>query len=155
MSGIPARTRRWSSFVVIGVSTIAIAGAIMGGKQHPSTRPEPQLDRGKAIYSDYCARCHGGDGNGVAGRNDLRNRPIWKQPADDVITVLAFGVAGSEAAGAIRASMPPIPYDDGDLAAVATYTIQQFGDRTVRITPEHVRNAKEHHRAKVRERLLR
>jgi mono/diheme cytochrome c family protein len=41
------------------------------GMTNPLRRRKAVLDRGKALYTQYCAVCHGDDGtgNGLAGRN--------------------------------------------------------------------------------------
>lgn len=100
----------------------------------------PIADRGQAIYKEYCQRCHGDNGAGVAGLNAIRGRAIWKAPAHEIIRTLVYGASGRNApndSGRTMA-MPPVPYSDDDISKVANYVMKSIGGSNERITPEDV-----------------
>lgn len=101
---------------------------------------EPRPERGREVYDQYCLRCHGSDGSGGKGPYDIRSRAIWKSSPRELIRVLAFGASGRTVYGepGVRLGMPPAPYSDEDLAAVAMYAMQNIGGRTVKISAADV-----------------
>jgi mono/diheme cytochrome c family protein len=149
MTDITALMRRPASIV----AGICAAATIM------AMRPQPTpavIDRGAAVYREYCVRCHGTDGGGVDGMRSIRDRHLWRGPVDSVIVTLAFGAAARndapDAAGR-RLAMPPIPYNDADVAAVTTYLFQAFKGRGVTVDANTVRAVKERYRAALRSQL--
>ena len=46
-----------------------LIGVVPGCEE--ATRPETNIE-GKRLYEQYCARCHGSDGGGVVGADDMK-----------------------------------------------------------------------------------
>lgn len=149
MTNITALMRR----VALVTASLGLAAAIVAMRpQSTPTVPE----RGAAVYREYCVRCHGSDGTGVDGYRSIRQRQLWRGPVDSVIVTLAFGAAArndpADPTGR-RLAMPPIPYNDADVAAVTTYLYQAFKGRGVTVDAETVRAVKERYRRALRAQL--
>ncbi len=117
---------------------IALAALVVAGCS------KPQTNRGKQVYEEYCARCHGADGKGGSGGVSLAGRSVWSKNSDRLLRTLLYGASGTghpDSYGAIR-SMPPIPYTDADVAAVAEYTWQLVNAGSISVSEQDVRNAR-------------
>jgi alcohol dehydrogenase (quinone), cytochrome c subunit len=101
-------------------------------------------DRGAQVYKAYCVRCHGADGLGVHGTNVLRGTSIRVTNPDSLLTALVFGSSGTSSAqkGDVQ-SMPPVPYSDEDIAAVARYVLRTIGKNKSNISVQDVRNIRQ------------
>jgi mono/diheme cytochrome c family protein len=102
-----------------------------------------QLHAGEALFRDNCAGCHAMDGSGVPGlitslqRNGVVNAP---DPVG-VLRVILDGAQGNVTKGApTRPGMPGFGWklDDRDVAAVATFVRQGFGNNARAVTVDHV-----------------
>ena len=140
-------TMKWNVVLFLGLAASTLVFAIRSGASGSVS------DRGRVGYDQYCQRCHGSDGSGGKGPYDIRTREVWKSEPRDLILVLAFGASGRTVYGqpGIRLGMPPAPYSDEDLAAVAMYAMQNIGKRTVKITAEEVSVVKAEHLARMRD----
>lgn len=121
---------------------------------------EDQADlhaRGAQVYAEYCVRCHGEDGAGggisSAVVPDIRPRSIWSSNSDTLLVILAFGMATQYSSDSVVRTMPPAPYNNADIAAVATYISTHLGgvDRT--FTANDVQRAKVVHQQRIRTRI--
>jgi mono/diheme cytochrome c family protein len=125
---------KWNTalFLALIATTVVLATRTVGG--------EPRLERGREVFDQYCLRCHGSDGSGGKGPYNIRGREIWKSSPRELIRVLAFGASGRTEYGepGVRLGMPPAPYSNEDLAAVAMYAMKNIGGRTVQISAEDV-----------------
>jgi mono/diheme cytochrome c family protein len=95
---------------------------------------------GAELYSGNCASCHQATG---AGSSDgyfpplLHNSTVGAPTANNLVMVMLNGVA-RDAAGKL-AFMPAFAgLSDGDIASLATYVEQQFGDPLVHVTAGQV-----------------
>ncbi len=90
--------------------------------------PERML-AGQQAYGTYCAACHGIDGSGGTGGPSLRNRDIL---ADKSYVTNQILHGGSE--------MPPFQnvLDDEQIAVIATYIRNSFGNSFGPVFPEDV-----------------
>jgi len=91
------------------------------------------LDRGAKLYETHCADCHGADGRGAAPAfPPLAGNPsVARGPATNVIqSISRGGFAPVTAAHPQPYGMPPFAgvLDDAELAAVATYVRQSWGN---------------------------
>jgi mono/diheme cytochrome c family protein len=111
----------------------------------PASGADRALQRGKVVYEQVCALCHGSDGNGkpgqappfagsdwVTGDNTGRLIRIPLQGLNGPIKVK--GVDWNLAMPAMGAALP-----DDDLAAVLTYMRNAWGNKASEITPEQVK----------------
>ena len=132
---------KWNTALFLGI--VLVLGI--------QTSPAQQINRGREIYIEYCQRCHGNNGQGPAG---IRNKPVWNQPHDSLVKVIAYGARGSMrmSNGTMR-SMVAAPYSDADIAAVSTYSMLHIGKRTVNITEQDVVRVREQHEKNVREKF--
>src|SRR5690554_2654739 len=99
---------------------------------------------GKAAYEANCAACHQPDGRGLAGAFPPLAESDWlhgKTPADVVTTVLE-GMEGEIVVNNVtyNSLMPAQSHiSDADIAAIATYVMNSWGNPGGSITEEEVR----------------
>ncbi len=125
---------KWNTALFLILVTTTVVLATRDGVR------EPRAERGREVSDQYCLRCHGYDGSGGKGPYDIRGREVWKKSPRELIRVLAFGASGRTVYGepGVRLGMPPAPYSNEDLAAVAMYAMQHIGGRTVKISAKDV-----------------
>ncbi|HET9822630.1 MAG TPA: cytochrome c [Burkholderiaceae bacterium] len=91
-----------------------------------------QLDRGRAVYGEQCADCHGRDGEGAGTAYPaLAGNPTVLQPSPrNLVQVVRFGgFAPVTAANPRPYGMPPASLSDADTAAVLSFVRQSWGNR--------------------------
>jgi mono/diheme cytochrome c family protein len=94
----------------------------VGGRPYPAAA---QSDRGKGIFEDRCAICHGSDGkgNGPAASSlspsptDFTNPGFWQGDVNAKITDTIENGKGP---------MPPVDLDSSQIKAVIDYMSQAF-----------------------------
>ena len=119
-----------------------------------STEEPVEKDSGSFVYQDYCQRCHGSNGGGVNGEAMIAGRAVWQKHPDTLLKTLIFGWAGSgQGHGNVIRAMPPVPYNDDQIAAVAIYTMKNIGDRTVAVTADDVRRVRKETQLELKKRL--
>jgi mono/diheme cytochrome c family protein len=96
--------------------------------------PPAQMQAGAAIYHDHCAGCHGDAGQGEPGAYPALagNRSVTlASPVNVVQAILGGGFPPSTAGNPRPYGMPPFvaTLDETQVAAVATYVRQSFGNR--------------------------
>lgn len=146
-----AHRRKWTVGALLLVTALS---AISWQRSAPSTTGTAQV-RGSEIFASYCSRCHGSNGSGVDGRANLRKRThIWSPHPDSVLRVLIFGAAASDDyQGATRGAMPPMPYNDKDIAGTAMYLLNTFGGKMIDISEADVERVRVAHRKATLQRL--
>ena len=90
---------------------------------------------GKETYEDHCAACHRSNGEGLAAKFPaLKQHPVVLGDATKVIGVVLFGEKGP------RGQMPAWQdkLNDQEVAAVATYIRQAWGNQASPVSPEAV-----------------
>ena len=98
----------------------------------PAGEDNPVLARGEEIFTTVCIACHQPDGKGIEGIYlPLAGNPavILEDPTY-LITVILNG----------RGGMPRFEstYDDEEIASIATYIRQTWGNSASEVTPEQV-----------------
>jgi mono/diheme cytochrome c family protein len=95
----------------------------------PSATLPPEAN-GAALYGNYCARCHGNNGEGVTNNfpNLAHNQSTWDGPADNVISMILGGYAPWHAN---QSSMPAFgqTLSDDEIAAIANYIRTSWGNK--------------------------
>ena len=115
----------------------------------PSTGGDRILIRGKMVYDQVCALCHGVDGAGKAAQAPTFIASDWvtTENVGRLIRIPLQGLAGpivvngeewNLAMPAMGATLP-----DDDLAAVLSYMRTAWGNQATVITPEQVKEARE------------
>ncbi len=101
------------------------------------------MRQGRAIWEDDCSACHGMDGEGVAGMLPrLKGNPNLQQ--NDPTTTLHFILAGTRRTATddapTRFAMPAFHWklDDAQVAAVATYARNSWGNSAPPVDAEQV-----------------
>ncbi len=111
----------------------------------PATGGDRMLIRGKVVYEQVCALCHGVDGAGKPGQAPPFINSDWvlTQNVGQLIRIPLQGLAGpitvngqewNLAMPAMGAALP-----DEDLAAVLTYMRNAWGNQAAPVTPEQVK----------------
>ncbi len=117
-------------------------------ERQPVVAPDGSvMDAGKAIYLDSCSACHRSDGSGVAHMFPPLARNANAQ-SDDPTTVLRMILQGARTAVTDQrptpSSMPAYGWklDDAQVAAVATYVRNAWGNKASAVSAEEVRSLK-------------
>ena len=135
--------------VLVGIALLLGQASCATEEQH-----DVVLDRGEQVFAEYCVRCHGSNGQGA--RTDVPNiaiREFWQNNSDTLLFILAFGMDTDYSTDSVVRTMPPIPYDDADIAAVATYVSKHIGNNPQVFTAEDVQRVKSEHREALRQRF--
>lgn len=112
------------------------------------TSAQQQAERGRAIFSEYCQRCHGTQGQGPA---NISKNSVWQWPVDSLVKVIAYGAPGHMTMkNGTRRSMVASPYNDADIAQVSMYAMKLIGRRDVDITEQDVQRVRQQHMKNVR-----
>lgn len=117
----------------------------------PDQAPEMQTEQGGAgdgklalgrrLYDDHCSDCHGKSGGGSEGIVALAgNRGVTMDNAANVVNVIRLGGFPASVPGHARPYGMPPHYDlsDREIAAVATYIRQSWGNRAGAVSPVDV-----------------
>lgn len=121
------------------------------GHEHdaPIASTEPAMRTGAAIYADACSACHTPDGAGVPGLFPTLNGGASMQSEDptSVIRVILRGARSVATAGAPTGpAMPSFAWqmNDAQVAAVATFVRNAWGNAAPIVTPADVKEARRH-----------
>lgn len=104
------------------------------GEPKKVRRADPsQLVRGKKVYDDHCAACHGDQGQGAPGAYPALagNRAVTMASSTNVIHAIMSGGFAPVTAGNLRPyGMPPFSQvlGDAEVAAVASYIRSSWGN---------------------------
>jgi mono/diheme cytochrome c family protein len=103
----------------------------------------PDLGKGKAVFENVCALCHGPDGMGKPNQAPPLAGSEWAQGSPNrVIRIPLLGLAGPIQVKGQEWNLVMTPFNilsDEDLAAVLTYVRQSWGNKASAITPEQVK----------------
>ena len=110
-----------------------------------SAEPAPGevLQQGGRVYATHCAACHGARGEGVPAIYPAlaANRAVTLAAANNVVQAIRWGGFPPATAGNPRPfGMPPFGHmlSDADLAAVATFIRQSWGNQANAVGPVDV-----------------
>lgn len=125
---------------------------------HSAAPPEAQMKAGAAIWRDACAACHREDARGVpTALPPLRGNANLQQ--EDATTVLHYILAGARHRPTDGAptpfAMPAFDWklDDAQIAAVATYARNSWGNQAGAVKPEQVAKLRKEVKEEVKEEL--
>ncbi|CAN5138486.1 cytochrome c [soil metagenome] len=116
-------------------------------RQMPAASRASINSRGGVLYDKHCASCHGSAGEGQAGIYPplAGNFTVNLESATNVVQViLAGGFAVATESNPRPFSMPPFKQSlgDADIAAVASYVRQSFGNGAGAVSEVEVRRVK-------------
>ena len=118
--------------LTLAVGVPYVAAQTASPEASPAVSDDPVLARGGEIYGSVCIACHQPDGKGIANIYlPLAGNPaITLEDPTYLITVILNG----------RGGMPRFDttYDDEDIAAIATYVRQTWGNAGTAVTAEQV-----------------
>ncbi len=102
----------------------------------------PELSKGKQVYEQYCLACHQANGEGVPGLYPPIAESEWVQgDKQRLIGVIVNGLEGPiEVRGeTYNQAMPPHGFlSNEQIAGVASYIRQNFGNQAPLVTPDEV-----------------
>jgi mono/diheme cytochrome c family protein len=111
----------------------------------PAKPEQAQLNAGKAIFADTCSACHQADGKGVARMFPplVHNANVQSTDPTSVIHVILEGARTVPTdARPTPSSMPSFGWKltDDEIAAVATYVRNSWGNAAAAVTPDQVKS---------------
>lgn len=121
------------------LTCLVVTGPVLGpardaasGAQADDAATQQLIQQGNRIYSTVCIACHQPDGLGIEGIY-LPLAGNAAVTADDPAYLVSVLITG-------RGGMPRFDstYDDEELAAIATYVRQAWGNTASAVTPEFV-----------------
>jgi len=122
-------------FTAIGSMVIAVAAIALPDKG--------TMERGKKVYTQFCATCHQVDGSGVPGLNPpLEKTPHILGTKTSLIKIILKGMNTHEEIDGETYSNSMAPHNhltDQQIADVATYVRNSFGNKASVITPGDVK----------------
>ena len=116
-------------------------------RKAPAAPDQAVMDAGRAIFLDSCSACHRSDGGGVAHMFPPLARNANVQ-SNDPTTLVRMILQGARTAVTDQrptpSSMPAYDWklDDGQVAAVATYVRNAWGNTAPAVSAETVRSLK-------------
>jgi mono/diheme cytochrome c family protein len=111
----------------------------------PASGADRAMQRGKVVYEQVCALCHGSDGNGKPGQAPPFVGSDWVigDNTGRLIRIPLQGLTGPIKVKAVdwNLAMPAMgaALPDDDLSAVLTYMRNAWGNKASEITPEQVK----------------
>ena len=118
-----------------------------GERDVPLDPGSPAMQAGGAIYVDLCSACHGQDGSGVKNLiPPLKGAPAAQSvdPGSVLRVVLRGAQSVATAAAPTGAAMPSFAWqlDDEEVAAVATYLRNTWGNAAPAVAADTVKQAR-------------
>lgn len=146
---VHSSTQHLSREDIQGMARFLAAIPVRGEGKKPAfeAAPAEQLARGGQVYEKHCAACHGGDGRGVAGIYPALagNRAVLLASANNLVQVVRHGGFAPSTQGNPRPfGMPPFAQslNNDDIAAVATFIRQSWGNTAAPVSPLDVLRVK-------------
>lgn len=147
---------RWLRSIALAGLTVGASSCTLDDQRQTTSMVQGKVDRGAEVYAEYCVRCHGQDGSGnTVGLPvpDIRGRDLWSKTSDTLLTIVAFGMVTHYSGDSVVRTMPPAPYGDADLAAVASYVSKHIGNVDRAFTADDVARVRGAYKEALRERL--
>jgi mono/diheme cytochrome c family protein len=110
--------------------------------QSQSPDKKESMERGKALYSDFCVSCHMENGEGVAGVfPPLAASDYLKREREASIRGVKFGQSGEIVVNGVTydSMMMAMGLEDEEIADVMNYIMNAWGNQNDRlVTPDEV-----------------
>lgn len=106
---------------------------------------EEQIKLGKAVYDSNCMACHGAEGKGTGDIfPPLAGSDYFAKDSSKLIQAVTKGVNGAIKVNGkeYNGMMPAMPLSDKDIANVATYVLNSFGNGGGQVSVEDVAKIK-------------
>lgn len=118
------------------------------GDTRPLAADDARMRTGEAIYADTCKACHVADGSGVSGMFPrlANNQLVQQGDPTGVLRVILQGAQSAATPLSVTApSMPSLGWrlNDQQVADVATYIRNAWGNAAPAVTPDQVRKMRE------------
>lgn len=131
--------------ILCGAAAVVVAVVAVAGVDQAT------LERGKKVFTSYCATCHQANGQGLPNIYPPLAKSDWlkSQPKEKVIEAVIYGLRGAITVNGKKYNgvMNPLPttYKDEDIAAVITYVYNSWGNPGTVVTVSDVRKVKAAH----------
>ncbi|MAP54783.1 cytochrome c [Altibacter sp.] len=103
---------------------------------------QKSIDRGAAVYSDFCMQCHMADGKGIPGNfPPLANSNWLSEKRTESIHAVKYGQQGEITVNGVvyNGVMAPMGLSDQEVADVLNYVMNAWGNnQTKPVTKEEV-----------------
>jgi mono/diheme cytochrome c family protein len=119
------------------------------GEPTPAPAPQISMRQGQAIYVDQCAACHAVDGTGSPGLFPSLKGSSGVQSERPTTALHAILAGAQSASTAYQPSAPSMPayawkLSDGQIAAVATYVRNAWGNAAPPVSVGEVESLRKH-----------
>ena len=107
---------------------------------------EDSYNRGQMLYDDFCVRCHLPDGAGEVGLIPPLASADFLQDIQATVHSIKYGLHGPITVNGVRYdnSMAPMGLEDDEIADVANYILNSWGNTTdVIVTENYVKGINE------------
>lgn len=107
---------------------------------------EDSYNRGQMLYDDFCVRCHLPDGAGEVGLIPPLASADFLQDIEATVHSIKYGLHGPITVNGVRYdnSMAPMGLEDDEIADVANYILNSWGNTTdVIVTENYVKGINE------------
>jgi len=136
----PIRDPQQTERVVREVQPVDMSTLETGQGDQPSLADANGLD-GARLYNSACSSCHGRDGQGSADTfypSLSLNSALNGTQANNLVMAIIAGIDRKGADAAV--SMPALGGDlnDAQIAAIANYSLQTFGNPALSVSPDEV-----------------
>lgn len=122
-----------TAIVAIYVSYIMMLGLMEQDGKSAS------IERGKAVYTEYCVSCHLANGEGVQGVfPPLANSDYLNHKREESIRAVKFGQKGEITVNGVKykGMMPSPRLETNEIADVMNYICNSWGNKTKKMITE-------------------
>ncbi len=136
----------WAALLALVV--LFAAGCSVFGPRVARVGPPPEnlnvdalMQVGQEVYQNKCAKCHGLQGLGIPGfYYVMAGDPIVQQEdAGEVVEIILYGTSKPASYFSNRNQMSPFAFlNDQQVAGVATYIRNSWGNQALAVSPEQV-----------------
>jgi len=116
-------------------------------EKYQTAYEEKNLDMksGKALYTAYCASCHGEDGKGAVGSVPSLRKTEWVMDESKFLDVVLNGLTQEIEVGGVKYDQPMPAFNflkDEEIAEITTYVRTSFGNTYANIAVTKVKDTR-------------
>lgn len=144
--------QKMASYAITAVKPIDVASIEIGNRSEDEKMNASKVVNGAVLYNAACASCHGMNGEGAkdgSAPSLTQNTAVGAMEPNNLVMAIAFGIQRSGAdkeqfmpAFAIGHTVITNELSDEQIAAVANYVIEHFGQSKIKLSRQQVATIK-------------